>query len=976
MAPGEDGNVPSATTVAELAVVVSADTKPAETALSSFGESIKQGVGIGVGFGLLEKGLELAGKAFGTAKGAAIDFNATLEQATIGFTSMLGSGEKAQAFLTDLQQFAAQTPFKFPELLDASKRMLAFGFSAQEVRPLLTAVGSAAAAMGGGSEGVDQITRALGQMRAATVVQAGELNQLTEAGVPAFQLLADKLGITTGEVKNLVSQGKIASSVFIDAFQAWAGANFGDMMAKQALTFSGAMSTIEDSVQMAAAKAFRPLFELLSQGAVALSQFVQTDQFNAWADAVATAMQEIARQVADAGRTVVQVFQHDWSPSQTVDPFVNGIGMVATVIRDLLPVLQSLATFLWDNRDAIAAVVAALATFVILTTIIGWVTAFAAGIAAVTTAISASGGVLAALGALVALLGGPVTLIIAAIALAVGALAYAWANNWGDIQGKTAAVVEFLSRVPGRVAGFFEAIGQAADGLKIAVERAWNAIKTATETVWNGIKQFLEDWWRTILIVLGGPVGAVAVLIIDNWEAIKRATETIFAAIQNILIAVWDLIYSQIIKPKLDAIKLAVETAWEAIRAAIEEKITAAKTLLASTWDAIATTTTTTLNAFLAFVRDTIFEPLRAAVAERIDAAKTAVSDAWQWMSDKAHAILDPLVAYLRDTIFEPIRKAVETAMTGTAGAATTFGSALSTMKSAVDTTLGALRTVWETTWTAIKTAAESPAQAMNVLIGLVEKLKGVMPTWLIPHSPTPFQVGIEGIAAAARSMNAAFGSAGPGMELIYAIGRMAEDIGGSDFARATMAISALETGGGKHLSEIGGTGAQGPFMFDPGGQLPAFARALGVSLAEAARVAVAEPMRAASWALTGYLGRALRAGMAGGLSGADLAAYAQRTGQVSKNPEAVREWYERLFPGHASGGIFTQPHLAWIAENGPEAVVPLGRSGGSLPSQTVRIDVAIGGRLAEEIYVTGRDLAIRRGRVPGAGAASMASLS
>lgn len=28
--------------------------------------------------------------------------------------------------------------------------------------------------------------------------------------------------------------------------------------------------------------------------------------------------------------------------------------------------------------------------------------------------------------------------------------------------------------------------------------------------------------------------------------------------------------------------------------------------------------------------------------------------------------------------------------------------------------------------------------------------------------------------------------------------------------------------------------------------------------------------------------------------------------------------------PGHAAGGIFTRPHLAWIAEKGPEAVIPL----------------------------------------------------
>ena len=46
-----------------------------------------------------------------------------------------------------------------------------------------------------------------------------------------------------------------------------------------------------------------------------------------------------------------------------------------------------------------------------------------------------------------------------------------------------------------------------------------------------------------------------------------------------------------------------------------------------------------------------------------------------------------------------------------------------------------------------------------------------------------------------------------------------------------------------------------------------------------------------------------------------------------------------------------------------------MGGGQASASMQTVRVDVALGGRVAEEIYVTGRDLAIRRGRVPGTSA-------
>ena len=44
---------------------------------------------------------------------AGIKTAASMEQANISFTTMLGSGQAAQNFLNDLQQFAAKTPSSF-----------------------------------------------------------------------------------------------------------------------------------------------------------------------------------------------------------------------------------------------------------------------------------------------------------------------------------------------------------------------------------------------------------------------------------------------------------------------------------------------------------------------------------------------------------------------------------------------------------------------------------------------------------------------------------------------------------------------------------------------------------------------------------------------------------------------------------------------------------------------------------------------
>jgi SLT domain-containing protein len=93
-----------------------------------------------------------------------------------------------------------------------------------------------------------------------------------------------------------------------------------------------------------------------------------------------------------------------------------------------------------------------------------------------------------------------------------------------------------------------------------------------------------------------------------------------------------------------------------------------------------------------------------------------------------------------------------------------------------------------------------------------------------------------------------------------------------------------------------------------------------------------------------------------------------------------IEHWAER--GGYASGGWagLHGPELAWLGERGPEYVVPnsaLRAGGGSAGAmQSVSMPIVIGDRVIEELWITGRDLAIRRGRVPGAGAASMGSLS
>ena len=188
------------------------------------------------------------GVALGALGLASVKAAGQMEQTRIAFTTLLKDGEKAKSFLSELEKFAASTPFELPGVLDASKRLLAFGFSAEQVIPILTAVGDSAAALGIGEEGIQRLTLAIGQMQAKGKVSAEEMLQLAEAGVPAWEMLANKIGTDIPTAMDKASKGQIPAAEGIQAVISGMNSKFGGMMEQQAQTVNGTMSNIQDSV--------------------------------------------------------------------------------------------------------------------------------------------------------------------------------------------------------------------------------------------------------------------------------------------------------------------------------------------------------------------------------------------------------------------------------------------------------------------------------------------------------------------------------------------------------------------------------------------------------------------------------------------------------------------------------------------------------------------------------------------------------
>lgn len=223
--------------------------------------------------------------------GAITAFNNTMETARMSFetfaTKTSHSGLEAAGSIDKLfgtlQKLAIQTPFNFDATVRATQQMMAFGFSAQESLGILTRTQDRLAAAGNlGSAAIEDVTKALAKLGSGGVVHARELNQLVNNGIPAWEILSQRMGVTTGQLRDMVQKGMVPASTaltyLMDDFDKFQGAG-----KRASTTFIGAMRNIEDAVKINLGTAFGDFFKLLTVGANRLATFLGGDQVREFA---------------------------------------------------------------------------------------------------------------------------------------------------------------------------------------------------------------------------------------------------------------------------------------------------------------------------------------------------------------------------------------------------------------------------------------------------------------------------------------------------------------------------------------------------------------------------------------------------------------------------------------------------------------------------------------------------------------------
>ena len=179
---------------------------------------------------------------------AAVKAAGDMEVLNTAFTTLLGSTAAAKKTMAELYKFAAETPFEDADVYRFGRSLLAAGFQAKDLTKVLTQVGDAVSAVGGGAEGMDRVIRAFLQMRAKGKISQEELNQISELGIPINRMLQEQMGLTAKQMENIGRAG-IPAEKAIDALLKGMAKFGAGGMEKQSKTLVGLASTLSSEIK-------------------------------------------------------------------------------------------------------------------------------------------------------------------------------------------------------------------------------------------------------------------------------------------------------------------------------------------------------------------------------------------------------------------------------------------------------------------------------------------------------------------------------------------------------------------------------------------------------------------------------------------------------------------------------------------------------------------------------------------------------
>ena len=452
---------------------------------------------------------------------AAVKASGEMELLRQGLAFTLGESDTSK-LINGIKGIGEASAYDTNQLIPMSRAWINMGENAEQALTRIRKLVDLGSAFGLTADEVERANLALSQMSAAGKINAADMMQLTNANIPAWKMLAESMGLTVAQVRDLASKGELAEEAISKLWDSFSDKTEG-AAATLANTLMGQVSNIQETIANSMASTGEiirtglNLDEILSDVGEGV-QGVKThlENINAAAksiglkDAIVAELNGISPVAGAAANAIMSGF------TGVKNIIVENAGLIRGLIETILLVKGTLVT--------ITAVTVA---FEALCTTIKGLSVATETFAAMELSIH---GVKAAVIALTAAMN--VNPIVLAITL-MSAVLVALYHNWDAVKEIAGDAMNTMRGIAADACGV---VVKLLEGLSVGVVNVGNAFLDMAKSV-------LPDWANDSLSVIGGMVSKASAMLksladyarsvmgdiqsaISEHEALKKSKET------------------------------------------------------------------------------------------------------------------------------------------------------------------------------------------------------------------------------------------------------------------------------------------------------------------------------------------------------------------------------------------------------------------------------------------------------------------
>lgn len=533
----------------------------------------------------------------------ALEASANMEVLRQGLDFVLGSSAETDKLINGMRDLGEQSAYDTNQLIPLARQWVNMGDNAETAVSKMTKIVDLGSAFGLTTEQIGSATLALTQMSSAGKINGQDMLQLTNANIPAWKLLADAMGLSVAEVRELSEKGALGEDAINTLWDA-----------------------IEQRTQGATARMNGTLMACFSN--------LEEEAQNSMAvvgDIISNALN--LKDVLQSGGGMIQNFREMMAQIKE-SAKEEGLGQaiidqVSNVSPELTTLLGTIGNFVGEFVNVLVA---------------GWQEAWntlsqldiGAILMVVNDVASRLGPVFVAAASLIM---GAINLILPVAVTLVNA----FANAYNAIAPYIIGIAQAIQNLKDRVSGDVQAVSQAFDNMWQAVSQTCTNFVTWLETsVWTPIRNAavtVINFIVGILAIVGGAIMTAIQPLVDWFES------SVWKPICDFASQAWDTItslwsqfvdwFSGVISPVIDIFTAAWDT--------ICELASAAWDTISGIWSIVAS-----------WFDSTVIQPVRSS----FDNGTSFIGQCFQNAYNTIVGIFGGLASWFESNVVAPIKSA------------------------------------------------------------------------------------------------------------------------------------------------------------------------------------------------------------------------------------------------------------------------------------------------------------------------------